>query len=105
MRRHWRAGCVSRPPFWKAVAPTSTRRGGFALFRGRQAGHERCVVMTAELEPEQFENPRADFLLSFAHRVAVLQDQPGNVLLLSLIHISEPTRRTPISYAVFCLKK
>src|SRR5665647_3662242 len=27
------------------------------------------------------------------------------VLCLSLIHISEPTRRTPISYAVFCLKK
>src|SRR5665647_3922756 len=27
------------------------------------------------------------------------------VLKLSLIHISEPTRRTPISYAVFCLKK
>src|SRR5665647_1419356 len=24
-------------------------------------------------------------------------------MLLSLIHISEPTRRTPISYAVFCL--
>src|SRR5664279_1931844 len=27
------------------------------------------------------------------------------VMNLSLIHISEPTRRTPISYAVFCLKK
>src|SRR5665647_3021252 len=27
------------------------------------------------------------------------------VVDLSLIHISEPTRRTPISYAVFCLKK
>ena len=27
------------------------------------------------------------------------------VMVLSLIHISEPTRRTPISYAVFCLKK
>ena len=27
------------------------------------------------------------------------------LLRLSLIHISEPTRRTPISYAVFCLKK
>src|SRR5665647_486660 len=26
------------------------------------------------------------------------------VFMLSLIHISEPTRRTPISYAVFCLK-
>src|SRR5664279_4594984 len=24
---------------------------------------------------------------------------------VALIHISEPTRRTPISYAVFCLKK
>ena len=29
----------------------------------------------------------------------------GQVKYLSLIHISEPTRRTPISYAVFCLKK
>src|SRR5665647_546939 len=31
--------------------------------------------------------------------------RPGMDLWLSLIHISEPTRRTPISYAVFCLKK
>src|SRR5664279_949283 len=29
----------------------------------------------------------------------------SSVHCLSLIHISEPTRRTPISYAVFCLKK
>ena len=29
----------------------------------------------------------------------------GIIENLSLIHISEPTRRTPISYAVFCLKK
>src|SRR5664279_6186595 len=29
----------------------------------------------------------------------------GQSLELSLIHISEPTRRTPISYAVFCLKQ
>ena len=28
-----------------------------------------------------------------------------NALLLSLIHISEPTRQAEISYAVFCLKK
>src|SRR5664279_3700850 len=28
----------------------------------------------------------------------------GLKLTLSLIHISEPTRRTPISYAVFCSK-
>ena len=31
--------------------------------------------------------------------------QAEDMLNLSLIHISEPTRRTPISYAVFCLKK
>src|SRR5664279_592015 len=29
----------------------------------------------------------------------------GMAVYMSLIHISEPTRRTPISYAVFCLKK
>src|SRR5664279_1784418 len=33
------------------------------------------------------------------HAEALLADQQ-----VSLIHISEPTRRTPISYAVFCLK-
>src|SRR5665647_3895093 len=33
------------------------------------------------------------------------QNRPALTLDLSLIHISEPTRRTPISYAVFCLKK
>src|SRR5665647_3544906 len=32
-------------------------------------------------------------------------NNPNTALKLSLIHISEPTRRTPISYAVFCLKK
>ena len=28
-----------------------------------------------------------------------------NIMNLSLIHISEPTRQAEISYAVFCLKK
>src|SRR5665647_3789538 len=31
-----------------------------------------------------------------------LWDWPSILQNLSLIHISEPTRRTPISYAVFC---
>src|SRR5665647_1577852 len=35
----------------------------------------------------------------------MLVDAGENDQGLSLIHISEPTRRTPISYAVFCLKK
>ena len=38
----------------------------------------------------------------FGEAMAILA---GDALFLSLIHISEPTRRTPISYAVFCLKK
>ena len=33
------------------------------------------------------------------------EEEKQGVTKLSLIHISEPTRRTPISYAVFCLKK
>src|SRR5680860_236386 len=36
------------------------------------------------------------------HRRRCVRHDPTG---LSLIHISEPTRRTPISYAVFCLKK
>src|SRR5680860_280048 len=34
---------------------------------------------------------------------AIFSRGPSGVKRLSLIHISEPTRRTPISYAVFCL--
>src|SRR5665647_1944884 len=37
--------------------------------------------------------------------VELLQQPTSGWWDLSLIHISEPTRRTPISYAVFCLKK
>src|SRR5664279_2000996 len=37
--------------------------------------------------------------------VVVENFSAGVMKKLSLIHISEPTRRTPISYAVFCLKK
>ena len=33
------------------------------------------------------------------------EDALADILLLSLIHISEPTRLLSISYAVFCLKK
>ena len=48
---------------------------------------------------------------SFGARVAILlastyPELVGRMILtLSLIHISEPTRRIKISYAVFCLKK
>src|SRR5665213_3916389 len=35
----------------------------------------------------------------------VIADFNAAELMLSLIHISEPTRQAEISYAVFCLKK
>src|SRR5678816_4733716 len=35
----------------------------------------------------------------------LVAERAGHVGVLSLIHISEPTRLLSISYAVFCLKK
>src|SRR5665647_474460 len=45
------------------------------------------------------------FVAMYVKHEAVLSSQIEGTQSLSLIHISEPTRRTPISYAVFCLKK
>src|SRR5450756_1107790 len=42
-------------------------------------------------------------LIAFDHRLDEFKKR--NVEVLSLIHISEPTRLGMISYAVFCLKK
>ena len=42
---------------------------------------------------------------SILAQLGVGPDKGFSIHDLSLIHISEPTRRTPISYAVFCLKK
>jgi hypothetical protein len=64
----------------EAVAPISTRRGGFALFRGRHARHERRIVMAAKLEPEQFEHVRADLLLRLSKCGTVDHNQLGDVL-------------------------
>ena len=46
--------------------------------------------------------PVFNFIMAFVFSFILLS---CNGYDLSLIHISEPTRRTPISYAVFCLKK
>src|SRR5665647_3367309 len=52
-----------------------------------------------------------DFKAGFSHQYCMLPLRGKAVVFgddgpaIALIHISEPTRRTPISYAVFCLKK
>src|SRR5665647_1109899 len=46
---------------------------------------------------------KVDFTLKKAAFGVFFRGNSGLGYMLSLIHISEPTRRTPISYAVFCL--
>ena len=45
------------------------------------------------------------FLIAFVGVSPILATLGMMTLILSLIHISEPTRQAEISYAVFCLKK
>src|SRR5665647_979242 len=47
----------------------------------------------------------SSWIVSLAPSLSLKSVSPTLFINLSLIHISEPTRRTPISYAVFCLKK
>src|SRR5665647_1050550 len=63
--------------------------------------HDPRVQNAIPLIDFQSIHPTYDIIKSiFNHEKDLLKDRD-----LSLIHISEPTRRTPISYAVFCLKK
>ena len=43
--------------------------------------------------------------VAWMERLGIARKRIKKVLMLSLIHISEPTRLRRISYAVFCLKK
>src|SRR5665213_3812297 len=55
--------------------------------------------------------PFADITKSGSYRALATQNPEASnfpcepLKMLSLIHISEPTRQAEISYAVFCLKK
>ena len=63
-------------------------------FLSRESGDDVFVHFSA-IQGDGFKSLEEGQAVSF-------EVQQGD---LSLIHISEPTRRTPISYAVFCLKK
>src|SRR5680860_1649091 len=87
--------------------------GGALLLRGHPtrvgAGITVHGVGTARQSSEDPSEPYAESRISLhaGQTGNFLGSRPGVHTLphLSLIHISEPTRRTPISYAVFCLKK
>src|SRR5665647_2200413 len=72
--------------------------GGFeAMAEAQKAGKVRYIGFTGHKDP--FVHLR---MLDFARKHKFHFDAVQMPLNLSLIHISEPTRRTPISYAVFC---
>ncbi|GLO96951.1 hypothetical protein HpBGD38_14940 [Helicobacter pylori] len=56
------------------------------------------------LRPKVLADDRATTLEVMAYHMKELELKDGDIAL-SLIHFSEPTRRTPNSYSVFCLNK
>ena len=75
------------------------------------AGNDSDICMQIEHEALSEGVPIIRKEMGCFLKTILAEKHPKNILEvgaavgLSLIHISEPTRRTPISYAVFCLKK
>src|SRR5664279_5930930 len=95
------------------VAIIMDGNGRWATHRGldRIFGHQQGVNAVRELIEAAAElGIRFLTLYTFSTENWGRPDEEVSALMgimvqsLSLIHISEPTRRTPISYAVFCLK-
>src|SRR5680860_739711 len=62
-------------------------------------------IGNVDIDQAKIDRMKAEVSFLRATQYFYLSQFWGSAPLLSLIHISEPTRRTPISYAVFCLKK
>src|SRR5665648_1238942 len=96
-----RAGTTRIAVVWQPSPPVAgdrhdRRLAGWIGDSGRVARVGRCPTIGRETLPEH-----SDCHDPPQHPGAV----HGTELILSLIHISEPTRLGMISYAVFCLKK
>ena len=89
---------TSNPDFQRGA-----KRGGTAQFGGK----DRAILLSAVARGRGLKFSPKFGLVDPQQGDKVLADTWDKIapLLLSLIHISEPTRRRGISYAVFCLKK
>src|SRR5665647_3700384 len=77
------------------IARLMTEQGYIVGYKTKQGEHGEVIIVELKYSKSR------ERVISGIKRVS----KPGRrVYALSLIHISEPTRRTPISYAVFCLK-
>src|SRR5665647_41535 len=83
----------SPPTYWIGLA---TRASSGSSVAKSEPGSTSWVVV---IIGQEYLWSRFDPFLAHARGLPA----SGLSSLLSLIHISEPTRRTPISYAVFCL--
>src|SRR5665647_3920579 len=89
-------------PFDRAAAA----RGGESPNRERRGPDNQGITRIHEGDRAPEQGRTADAGQPHARAAdARRQEVKPQPKVLSLIHISEPTRRTPISYAVFCLKK
>src|SRR5450756_2784248 len=77
----------------------SDQGAGCVVIELEQKDFEELVLVALVTLPDQFRTALKNI------DVVVEDFPPMDVLKLSLIHISEPTRLGMISYAVFCLKK
>src|SRR5680860_1665866 len=84
---------------------SESRRHGGAIEAASGRAPEIRFYMSGDLRAATgLSRTHLDFYLREGIVQSTARTESGYLLFLSLIHISEPTRRTPISYAVFCLK-
>src|SRR5678815_5987484 len=93
---------VKNAHFWKGVGQvTPTLPGCDTTLTGHMVGQRQDM---------RGSHMRLDIYLNYPGTCEEAfnlyeKELKGRITVLSLIHISEPTRHLSISYAVFCLKK
>src|SRR5450756_1223158 len=100
---------ASTPPSWEDVAWLREQWGGHFMLKGVTRIDDAKRAVDAGVTAISVSNHGGNNLDGTPATIRMLPDIAravgDQVEVLSLIHISEPTRLGMISYAVFCLKK